>query len=72
MKYLDLIVRLLNFLLSYLETKERKIQEAKIDEESKSIRTNPRDFFDDGLLNDSTDGKPDKDPLPDPKSPRKP
>lgn len=50
MKYLDLIVRLFNFLLSYLETKERKSQEAKINEESKLIRANPRDFFDDGML----------------------
>lgn len=60
MKYLDVIVRLLDFVLGVLASRERKnTQEQEIE-----IRDNPRDFFDDGMLNDSQ-SKPDKLSSPD-------
>ena len=62
MKYLDVIVRLLDFVLGVLASRERtKTQEQEIE-----IRNNPRDFFDDGMLNNSqSQSKPDKLSSPD-------
>lgn len=57
MKYLDVIVRLLDFVLGVLASREHKKEQQEQDE----IRNNPRDFFDDGMLNNSqSESKPSK------------
>lgn len=60
MKYLDVIVRLLDFVLGVLASREHK----KDLQEQDEIRNNPRDFFDDGMLNNSQ-SKTDKLSSPD-------
>lgn len=61
MNFVTILIDLLDKLLEVLLSEKRKKEQADVKEAQAkteaSIRRNPRDYFDDGVLNDSTGPK---------------
>lgn len=57
MQWLSVLVKLLELLADYFtrQNKQKEIDDVK--QVTKDTVNNPRDFFDDGMLNDSTNRK---------------
>lgn len=70
---LDTLLRILDTLLGLIIKQQTDKENKKYAKEVSQIRSNPRDFFDDGLLNDSDTKGPKTEPdVSNPKSPRQP
>jgi hypothetical protein len=55
MNVLAIVLRLLDFILGRLESQKQEEAKREADKAMQHIRSDPRDFFDDGMLNKSTD-----------------
>lgn len=53
MKILALVLQFLTYLYELLERTHQKRKQEELDDQYKDIRRNPRDLFDDGVLNNS-------------------
>jgi hypothetical protein len=54
MKVLVLVLQLLTYLSQLLERTRQTQKQEELDDQYKDIRRNPRDLFDDGVLNNSS------------------
>jgi hypothetical protein len=62
MKVLELLLDLLLRVLNYVDQQTTAERQEKLKDDYESIRRNPRDLFDDGVLNNSASKATDPDP----------
>jgi hypothetical protein len=66
MKVLELVLQLLQYLSELFELKKQQDDQRNQNDQYQAIRRNPRDLFDDGVLNESTapSAEDTRDPVP--------
>lgn len=73
LKLIDLLTIVLNLLLRYYDNRKQEDVKREASKTEQSIRSNPRDFFDDGVLNNSDKSSKDNgSSVSDTDSPRQP
>lgn len=72
LKLIDLLTIVLNLLLRYFDNRKQEDVKREASKTEQSIRSNPRDFFDDGVLNNSDKSSKDGDTIPRTDSTRQP